>query len=182
LSRRLERWRRRTEPDLVDRAYRASRDVQLELGGQAQLKHEQLISLVKRMIEHRVSNPILKHAYVSYAQKVASIREKYGPQLASRQAAGEIMRWVLRGLDQDLMVEIAEAMGLDPRPHLALPAPPPALPPPAPAQVELSFCGVIVCGTTVIPQGVSLTVGKYGLRVEEGGTLINDGTITVVGG
>jgi len=178
LSRRLQRWRRRTEPDLVEAAYRASRAVQLELGSQAQLKHDQLISLVKRIIEDRVGNPILKHPYISYAQKIASICDKYSPQLASRQAAGEVLKWASRGLDLDVMLEIAEAMGLDPRPYLPSLAPPQ----PVPQRVELHFCGVIVCDTTVIPQGVSLTIGKYGLTIEGDGTLINEGTITVVGG
>jgi len=174
VSKRVKKWKAKTEPDLVDVAYRLSRDIQVELGTHAQLKHDVLISKIKRLIEDNVSNPVLKHPYISYAQKVASLKEKYDINLASKQTAGEILKWETRGLNRELMIQIAETLGTRPRPFLEAIG--------APSLVELSFCGVVVCETTIIPKGVTLTIGKYGVRVEEGGTLINDGVIKVEGG
>jgi len=118
LSKRAKKWVQKTDPDLVDVAYRLSRDIQVELGRQAQLRHDDLISKIKRLIEDHVSNPVLKHSYISYAQKVASLREKYDKNLASRQVAGEIIKWETRGLNRDLMVSIAKALNTDPEPTL----------------------------------------------------------------
>jgi len=102
----------------VDQAYRASREVQLKLGREAQMEHDKLIAKVKRIIEEKVGNPILKTYYISFAQKVASVRSRYGREAASRQAAGEIVKWEMRGLDRNLMIEVARALDTDPEPTL----------------------------------------------------------------
>ena len=116
---RVKKFIARTDPSLVSQAYTLSRDIQISLGSVAQAQHDQLIHKVKAMIEGRISNPQEKMWYISYAQRIAKMARKYGKDLAEKVAGGEAYTWLMRGLDPDIMTDIADAMGLNIRPYLA---------------------------------------------------------------
>jgi len=124
-SKRVKRWVAKTEPELFEVAYRASRSIQVQLGSQAQREHDMVIAKIKPLLDERVQNPYLKMCYVSYAATIYYLRKNLGRQLASREAAGQILKWEFRGLERDLMLEIAKLFDLDPEPtlsELAMPA------------------------------------------------------------
>ena len=116
---RVKRFIARTDPALVSQAYSLSREVQAELGAVAQIQHDELISKVKAMVENRIANPQEKMWYVSYAQRIAKLTRKYSKNVAERIAGGEAYTWAMRGLDPEILTEIARSMNLDIRPYLA---------------------------------------------------------------
>ncbi|MEM4765453.1 MAG: right-handed parallel beta-helix repeat-containing protein [Nitrososphaerota archaeon] len=120
---RLRKWIKRTSPELVDQAYRASREVQLDLGGTAQLEHETTILKVKNMIDGKITNPAQKPMYISYAQAIPHILKKYSGVLAAKEVASHAMKWSSRGLDTNLLISIAKSFGVDPSPFMAAGAP-----------------------------------------------------------
>lgn len=95
--------------------------MQLDLGGIAQVDHDTMITKVKGIIENKISNPIEKTMYISYAQSIPYILKKYSGETASKELASQIMKWTSRGLDQELLVEIAKSYGIDPTKYLVAP-------------------------------------------------------------
>jgi len=113
VSKRLKRWKAKTEPDLVAQAYTASREVQLALGSQAQLELGNIVARVRDFIEKRVRNPAIKQMYLAYSHEVGQIPKKYKGKLADIMAASEAIKWMLRGLDINTLKDIARLFNLN---------------------------------------------------------------------
>lgn len=168
-SRRLKKWVKRTDPELVRQAYEASREVQLELGGTAQVEHEMAILKVKNLIDNSITNPAQKPMYISYAQSIPYILKKYSGTLASKEVASHIQKWSTRGLDTQLLVDIAKSYGVDPTPHL-----------PKPMAISRCIIGfgdagfIVEAGLSINHQPFSSAVGSsIGMPVPYGGIAKN---------
>jgi len=115
---RVKRWQARTDPELVSQAYQASRDVQLALGSSAQLKLGNIVLKVRDMIEKRIHNPAVKQMYLAYSHEVGQIPGRYRGRLADIMAASEAIKWMLRGLDINILKDIARLFNLNIEPIL----------------------------------------------------------------
>ncbi|MEM2607383.1 MAG: hypothetical protein QXH97_00280 [Candidatus Bathyarchaeia archaeon] len=113
MSRRARKWVRRTNPDLVIQAYRASRPTQEETGQAAQEMLDMLIAKVEPHLDRRLANPMQKTWYISYAQRVDRYIRNFTKEIATSLAAGEAVSWYARGLELPLLIEIARILGLE---------------------------------------------------------------------
>ncbi|MEM2607384.1 MAG: hypothetical protein QXH97_00275 [Candidatus Bathyarchaeia archaeon] len=113
MSVRARRWIKRTDPELVAQAYKASRNTQMETGTIEQLFHDMVFNRVRPLITSRVSNPYMVFPYLSYAQQIAYISVKSRGAIAIRKATARAWNWYIVGLEAPLLIEIAKLFNLN---------------------------------------------------------------------
>jgi len=113
MSKRVKRWKIKTDPRQVSRLYALSREVQLALGVKAQLEHDALFRKLKPLIEKSISNPYLVSMYLSAGQQLWRIWREWKGKARDMMACAEILKWWSRGLDKDLLLKIAGEIGFN---------------------------------------------------------------------
>jgi len=103
----------KTEPDIMDKTYRLSRDIMIDKAVEFQMKHQADIVKVRNYVETMINNPFMKMPYISYGQRIAKIASKYRGAVAVKVAVGEALLWRQRGLEDFLLVEIPKLFNLD---------------------------------------------------------------------
>jgi len=113
MSKRLKKWKIKTEPEHVARQYALSRPIQLGLGLKAQAEHQALFIKLKKLVEDNITNPYMVSMYLSAGQQLWSIWNTWKGKARDMMACAEILKWWSRGLDKDLLLKIAGEIGFN---------------------------------------------------------------------
>jgi len=113
MSKRLKKWKIKTEPEYVARQYALSRPIQLGLGLKAQAQHQALFNKLKPLVEKHITNPYMVSMYLSAGQQLWSIWNEWKGKARDMMACAEILKWWSRGLDKDLLLKIAGEIGFN---------------------------------------------------------------------
>jgi len=103
---RTQHYKTKTHFDTVTLMYESTFDLAYEQITKYQPKHVWLIKMCKEILEKEGIVSILFNHYISYAEEILRIFEKFKGETMKTEIRIIFEKWVKRGLDQDILNKI----------------------------------------------------------------------------
>ena len=109
---RVELWDRKLEPETYRTYLTAVKPIALRKFSEYQCIHESLIKIVKDVISKYPNETTRQHAYMWYAQGIWYCTQRYKDDALRKEANALFMYWLMLGLREEPLREIAIRLGV----------------------------------------------------------------------
>jgi len=105
-------WDRKMDASVYSEYLTRTKPLARKIIEKYQVEHEQLIRIVKDVIDEYPSEYGRTQAYVWFAQGIYYAKHRYSSEALQKEVDAEYMYWLVLGLRDDVMRKIAERMGV----------------------------------------------------------------------